>query len=142
MSERGKKKTNLPVTFIRGLSVFRGMQLEARRRCHTGAAPPAGSKSLHSGFTVSFFFLPPFFLSPFFRPHPRTLLLLLTLGGTDRLEEAQQPAPFCASGNPLDTPIGRRGGAKQGARNPNQKPYIEFVEFKNVPLKQNAAGPL
>lgn len=43
------------------------------------------------------------------------------------------------SGNPLDTPIRRRGRAD--AWNFNQRENIEFVEFENVPLKQNAAQP-
>lgn len=137
------------VTLSGGLPLSRGAQLEGRLRCHlerhTGNAAllsglrraASSDLSILDSLSFSFASLLSFF---FFRPQSPTSLLLQTLRGTDRLEEAQ-PAPFCV-GTLLTHQSGEEAG--RGAQNPNQKPYIyiEFVEFKNVPLKQNAAGPL
>ena len=69
--------------------------------------------------------------------HPHRFPLCLTLEEGNCLKESK-PVPL--SGKPLDTPI-RRGG-RADAWNFNQKKNIEFVEFENVPLKQNAPNPL
>lgn len=63
--------------------------------------------------------------------------LLLTLEVSNCLKE---PNPVPLSGNSLDTSIRQRGRAD--AWNFNQKENNEFVEFENVPLKQNAPNPL
>ncbi len=71
------------------------------------------------------------------RLYPLRFLLHLTLEGDNCLKELEQ-VPL--SGNPLDTPIRQRGRADTW--NFNQKENIEFVEFENVPLKQNAPKSL
>lgn len=76
-------------------------------------------------------------LKIFLSAPPHRFPLRLTLEGSNCLKEVKL-VPL--SGNPLDTPIRQRGRA--GAWNFNQKENIEFVEFENVPLKQNAPNPL
>lgn len=91
---------------------------------------------MHLGFAVWRFLSFSFFFF-FRRLYPHRFSLHLTLEGSNCLKDLEQEP---LSGNPLDTPIRQRGRAD--AWNFNQKENIEFVEFENVPLKQNAPHSL